>query len=136
MRFLEPALPNCSADEFDGEIVAINLETGIYYSVKDSAALVWQDLAERHSVESLLDLASEDAKARAAIERFVDELLDSGLMRPAADAPAPAAPARLSASLPTIPAPVLEPFGDMKDLLLLDPVHDVEEEAGWPKARD
>ena len=30
--------------------------------------------------------------------------------------------------------PVLEKYTDMQELLLLDPIHDVEE-AGWPKAK-
>ena len=29
-------------------------------------------------------------------------------------------------------APVLNKYSDMQDLLLLDPIHDVDEEAGWP----
>lgn len=30
--------------------------------------------------------------------------------------------------------PVLEVFADMQDLLLLDPIHDIDE-VGWPVAR-
>ena len=84
-RILELAVPQCSADDFDGEIVAINLDTGIYYSIRESAALVWHDLADGHSVETLLDVVREDADGQAAISRFVDELLGSGLMRPSVE---------------------------------------------------
>ena len=133
-RFLELALPHCSADDFDGEIVAINLDTGIYYSVKDSAALLWQDLAGGHSVESLLQLVQDNPEMRVAVERFVGELVAGGLMRLAYNVPSPNGPPRLSTALPVMTPPMLEPFGDMQDLLLLDPVHDVDEEMGWPKA--
>jgi hypothetical protein len=31
--------------------------------------------------------------------------------------------------------PVLEVYTDMQDLLLLDPIHEVDEEAGWPSPK-
>jgi hypothetical protein len=41
-------------------------------------------------------------------------------------------PSKVAAATETMQPPVLEPFGDMQDLLLLDPVHEVDEDAGWP----
>jgi hypothetical protein len=35
---------------------------------------------------------------------------------------------------PPFTPPVLEVFADMRDLLLLDPIHDVAE-VGWPTAK-
>ena len=131
-RVLELAFPHCSADDFDGEIVAINLDTGIYYSVKDSAALVWHDLVDGHSVEALLEVVQGKPETHAALAQFADALLTSGLMRPSNAAREPAGPARIASAFPAMEAPVLEPFGDMQDLLLLDPVHEVDEEMGWP----
>lgn len=133
-RLLELALPHCSADDFDGEIVAINLETGIYYSVKDAAASVWHDLLAGHSVEALIDVAQGNAELQAAIGRFADELLASGLMRPSTAARSSGQPAQIISFQPAMAAPVLESFGDMQDLLLLDPVHEVDEEMGWPSS--
>jgi hypothetical protein len=43
-------------------------------------------------------------------------------------------PEPLTAAAAITAAPVLEKYTDMQELLLLDPIHDVEE-AGWPKAR-
>jgi hypothetical protein len=135
-RHLELASPQCSADDFDGEIVAINLETGLYYSLKDSAALLWNDLAAGHSVETLVQSAEANPKLAAQISRFADELVACGLMRETTEAPVPAEPARTAAEAATLQLPELESFGDMQDLLLLDPVHEVDEEMGWPKAQD
>lgn len=133
---LELASPQCSADDFDGEIVAINLETGLYYSIKDSGAVIWHDLTAGHSVEALVDLAGENSELAAGISRFADEVVRCGLMRPTTEAPIPSGPAATAAEIATMTAPVLESFGDMQDLLLLDPVHEVDEEMGWPKAQD
>lgn len=135
MRVLELAVPQCSADDFDGEIVAINLDTGIYYSIKDSAALVWHDLVDGHAAEALLDCMRDDSEAQAALSRFVDDLLGAGLMRLSSGPRDPASAPRIATAAP-MAAPVLEPFGDMQDLLLLDPVHEVDQEVGWPNAPD
>jgi hypothetical protein len=132
-RHLELASPQCSADDFDGEIVAINLETGIYYSIKESGAVLWHDLAAGHSVEALVELAGANPELAAGIVRFADELVSCGLMRPTTEAPIPGEPAATAAQIATMTAPALESFGDMQDLLLLDPVHEVDEEMGWPK---
>jgi hypothetical protein len=134
-KYLELALPRCSADDFDGEIVAINLETGIYYSLKESAALIWHDLLDGHSLEALLGHLRDDDETRAAVAGFADRLIDSGLMRVSAAGRDPAGPARIASALPLSP-PVLEQFGDMQDLLLLDPVHEVDDEIGWPAKPD
>jgi len=46
---LEIAAPGCAAQEFDGEVVALNLSNGIYCSFRDLGAALWCDLAAGHS---------------------------------------------------------------------------------------
>lgn len=131
---LELASPRCSAEEFDGEIVALNLDTGTYFSMTGISGQIFNDLSNGHSVESILALTAE-GEARAAVERFIGELQSAGLLRPKSGAPGPLAAAQVTAEgLAAAPAPLLETFGDMQSLLLLDPVHEVDEQAGWPKA--
>lgn len=131
---LEVAAPECAAEDFDGEIVAMHLDTGMYFSMADTAAVLWRDLAAGHSAESLVRLAGQNNELANAVERFVVELVDAGLMRKAGAAPVASEPARFGAVTAGDTAlPVLEAFGDMKKLLLLDPVHDVDEKAGWPE---
>ena len=130
---LEIATPQCSAEDFDGEIVAINLETGIYFSMRETGAAIWHDLVAGHSIESLVALAGANASLAAGIESFIADLQDKGLLRSAATSPQAAAPMRTVLTGETS-APTLESFGDMQSLLLLDPVHEVDEEMGWPKA--
>ena len=132
---LEVASPECAAEDFDGEIVAMHLDTGMYFSMADTAAVIWRDLAAGHSAESLVRLAGNNKDLGNAVERFVVELVDSGLMRKAAVPQLPAEPARFAGIVNDGALPVLEAFGDMKKLLLLDPVHEVDEKAGWPEAK-
>lgn len=132
VTYLEVAAPKCSAEDFDGEIVAINLDTGRYFSVRDSAAIIWHDLVGGQSVEAILDAISGDAALVEAVEQYVTELQKEGLMRPA-NTPT-ATPATMLAT-PGMLAPILDSFGDMESLLLLDPVHEVDDNEGWPKPR-
>lgn len=134
---LELASPQCSAEEFDGEIVALNLETGMYYSMTGVAGRIFNDLANGHSAETLLGLAASGSALQKDIDVFIKALQDAGIMRPRSMPGTPAAPLSVSAELlGASAAPVLESFGDMQSLLLLDPVHEVDELVGWPKAPD
>jgi hypothetical protein len=133
LTFLEVAVPRCSAEDFDGEIVAINLDTGRYFSIKDAAAIIWHDLAGGHAVETIRAAVGDDAALVAAIDHYIGEVSNEGLMRPAA---VPAAAAAALQSAPGMAHPSLESFGDMESLLLLDPVHEVDDSEGWPLPRN
>ena len=133
LTYLEVAVPRCSAEDFDGEIVAINLDTGRYFSIKDAAAMVWHDLADGHALETIRAALGDDTALVAALDQYVAELSAEGLMRPAN---APAAPEAPLQSAPGMAAPSLESFGDMESLLLLDPVHEVDDSEGWPLPRN
>ena len=130
---LEIAEPQCVAEEFDGEIVAINLDTGLYFSMKATSALVWRELVAGRSLESLLEGAG-GAEMAEAVQRFASELQEGGLMRISARTEVESLGSG-SISLRTMEPPQLESYGDMQSLLLLDPVHEVEQEVGWPKIR-
>ncbi len=128
---LEVNSPDCVAEEFAGEIVALNLETGTYFSIKDNAASLWQDLANGHPVETLAAAAGQGTEMSAAIDAFAATVLEEKLMRPARTPRSPAGP-------PTValegPLPAIEGFTDMQSLLLLDPVHEVDDRQGQTKA--
>lgn len=130
---LEVAAPQCVAEDFDGEIVVLNTDSGVYFSLRGSGASLWADLAAGHSVEALVGLAGDPATA-AAVKSFADRLMGEGLMRPAAVPISPrAAPSVDVTTLSPQYPPTLEAFHDMKSLLLLDPVHEVDSDIGWPK---
>lgn len=131
---LEIAAPACAAQDFDGEIVALNMSNGIYCSFRDLAAALWRDLAAGHSVEALAALSAPALGGAEAVHDFVARITAEGLMRPASDAVVPQGPPQIVAALAagTTPALTLEVYEDMKNLLLFDPVHEVDEVKGWP----
>ena len=128
-------------DSIDGEVIVIDLRTGTYYSLRDSAAELWGLIqrAPGASPEDLVEALSARYETNghdveAAVAGFLGRLHDEGLV------------SVLEGNHPTV-APTLEPNGqprafvtpvldkhtDMQDLVLIDPVHEVSG-AGWPHA--
>jgi hypothetical protein len=126
------------SETIDGEVVIINLGTGNYYSLQDSGAIVWRGLEQGATLDELEQhfvTAFADAGAvRDLLDAFVEQLLFDGLLVVADGAP-PAIPSLDAPTADAFEAPRLERFTDMQDLILLDPVHDVDAEAGWPSAK-
>jgi hypothetical protein len=124
-----------SSDCLDGEVVAIHLGTGIYYSLRGPAAVLWQALGEPLDpagggavLAARFDVAPEPAVRDA--EAFMQRLVAENLVLPVADVPLHPAPVPDATRLAYAP-PALERFADLQDLLLLDPIHDVGVQ-GWP----
>lgn len=127
--------PDVVFEAFDDEIVLVNLDTGSYYSLRASGPKVWIALA---AGVRPADLAGAIARAGgqpaqsvlAQIEDLVAALTEAKLVV-SADRPDASAAEWSGGYEP----PVLETYTDMQDLLLLDPVHDVDQ-TGWPKAKE
>lgn len=114
-------------ETFDGEAVIVNLVTGMYFSLTPAATELWALLADGRSVESLA--ASTNAPPEA-ITQFIEQLQAESLL---VDADADAGPAATTVEIDG--EPKLERFTDMQDLLMLDPIHDINLDGdGWPVA--
>lgn len=132
--------PQVISETIDGEAIIVNLETGTYYSIQSVGGEIWQAIeqgATRDEIANDLSVRynGEEQEIVAAVHKFVNQLVDERLIRPRAndeepelDLPGPSAGDGLLA----FELPVLQKYTDMADLLLLDPIHEVDE-AGWPK---
>src|SRR5690348_5828257 len=79
---LEIAKPDCVADDFGGEVVVLNLASGVYFSLRDLAAAVWRDLAAGNSIESLIaGINRIDERTADATTKLIDSFERAGLMR-------------------------------------------------------
>ena len=127
------------SETLDGETVIINLATGHYYSLDPLASWVWTALADGGATVREAALQTARAWGRdvsevegllvpflAALER--DELVVAG----AGSEPGPVPP--FDAATAPFAEPRMQRFDDIQELLLLDPIHEVEE-AGWPAQR-
>jgi hypothetical protein len=127
-------------ERIDGEVIAVNLLSGCYFSLVGVAAEVWGRLARASTGEEIargvaLRYGIDAERASGDVARFLAELEANGLVATASDdGPAAAAP-DAAAAPPASPyeAPKLQAYSDLKDLLELDPIHEVGED-GWPGA--
>jgi hypothetical protein len=134
--------PQVISQIIDGEVVVINLHTGSYYSLTGAAAIIWDAVERRENAAQISGTLSAhftegDAEMENIVEVFLTELRDESLIVSAAPDDAPAA----SPALHSAPGkgekfvrPALKKFTDMQELLLLDPIHEVDA-TGWPLAK-
>jgi len=127
-------------ETIEGEVMVIDLATGSYYSLRDSGAVVWQGI-ERSATDAGIawelahryDASPDDVSS--AVSSLLGELEAEGLVERVEDVEDPAtseiAEARAGGGREPFDAPVLEKHTDMQDLILLDPVHEVDAR-GWP----
>lgn len=119
----------------------VNLDSGRYYSLQDAGAAMWNALIAGATVDDVVEMLAhryetdQDTLQRSTIA-LIDELLREELIAVRSIAPTWLAPTSVNGreSRPFHP-PTLQTYTDMQDLLLLDPIHEVDD-AGWPKPAD
>lgn len=132
---LEVALPSCASEDLGDEILALNVETGVYFSIRGLGAAVWRDLAAGHPAAALAEQVRQATGDADAVRDLTEQLRTHGLMRESGRPPAESEPAILQLLRSGEREVVFEVFDDMKDLILSDPIHDVDQAAGWPTLR-
>lgn len=135
----EITAPNVTGEIIDGEAIVLNLKSGHYFSMEGSAALVWNGIerrmpASRIAGEVAARFRIDPDAAAADIGKLLDELQEHGLIRPASAASDRGMALDITGPFVAYSPPRLEVYTDLHDLLLLDPIHDVDE-AGWPVAQ-
>jgi hypothetical protein len=116
----------------DGEVIVLQFDTGFYYSLNDCAARLWQGTSEGASWSQILAaFDSPTAEQTAALEAFMERLVNDNLVTRISEA-TPSATAAIPKGSVRFEPPSMEKYGDMQDLLLSDPIHEVDE-AGWPR---
>lgn len=130
-------------ETIDDEVIIIDLETGTYFSLTDEAADLWPTLVRgttRTEMAAVLAGAGDAGgpEIEAAITAFLDELTAEHIVTAEPGDPRPAVSTVPAATMarrgrPFEP-PKLAKHTNMSDLLLLDPIHDVDEQ-GWPRRK-
>jgi hypothetical protein len=128
-----------ASEIIDGEAIILHHGSGDYFSTDGIGAVIWQWLGESKSPEQMVHLLKNSfpqtsTGIAAAVDTFLADLLKHGLIREvASDGRMPPAPAQQISNLgDDFTPPVLHVYSDMREVLLLDPIHEVEEVAGWP----
>jgi hypothetical protein len=129
--------PPVVAETLDGEATIVDLDSGTYYALNQSGSLIWEELGRGAEAGDIAEtLAStyglESNEAEAAVEELTTRLSELSLIVPLDGAAIDPEPAKSNGHLIADYAPPeLSTFTDMQELLLLDPVHEVDE-SGWP----
>jgi|SRR5665213_56239 len=133
--------PQVISQIIEGEVVVINLQTGSYYSLTGAAAAIWDALERGAAIAQIADtLAVHFTDCEGGLENVVDnflnELRGESLIVPAENGEpvVSAAASALQIKREKYARPALKKFTDMQELLLLDPIHEVDA-TGWPLAK-
>ena len=137
----EANAPRVLSETVDGETVIIDSRNGAYFSLNASGSHIWSEFRDGPSTIEVVGshLAKlyeiEFATATDATSALVTLLVQHELLRTstAMQITHPAAPTEKAAA--AFAAPTLERFDDLEDLLLLDPIHDIDPQRGWPSVR-
>jgi hypothetical protein len=125
------------SETFDGEAVVVQLRTGAYYAFDKFSTGVWEQFMADETlggvVAGLEGMSEKDDRVKLEVLALAHLLCDEEL-------------AIADGALPPVPVDQGEPadrpsgvtkFTDMADLLVLDPIHDIDLDGdGWPVVKE
>jgi hypothetical protein len=131
--------PEIVHEAVDGEVIAIDLGNGSYYSLAGSGPVAWGLLgrgATEAEIKATLagEFQADEGEISAAVAALLPQLEENGLIVRTEEAQNGSPPAAVAGDgeRPPFEVPRLERYTDMKDYFLLDPIHEVDT-AGWPR---
>ena len=135
--------PSTVHERFGDETVILNLDLGSYYSAQGTGTVIWNLVSDGASEAAIqqhmrAEYAGSGDEIASATAKFLDQLVAELLVEPdnIVDGNGGQAPAIAGAAnkANTFSLPLLQKYTDMEEMLLLDPIHEVDEH-GWPSAR-
>jgi len=138
--------PKVIHETIEGETVLVNLDSGNYYSFEGVGVDVWNLIetgidgggiieaiaqryaGERETMERAVHHFMKSLEQEALIVQDDEMRLEKGTGAEKDDYP------QTGDERKPFEAPALNKYTDMQDLLLLDPIHDVDE-TGWPSPK-
>jgi hypothetical protein len=120
------------------EFVIVNLFSGNYYSIDAIGAEIWAMVQKGASTAEIITHLSRESDGdiaiiEEAVMSFMREIISENLIVTDAveSSQSPALDNAGSRVHKQFTAPVLHKYTDMQELLLVDPIHEVDE-TGWP----
>lgn len=135
--------PSTVHERFGDETVILNLDSGSYYSAQGTGTAIWSLVSDGVPEAVILqrmraEYAGNGDEIAGATAKFLDQLVAESLVEADTivdgggdqELTIAAAPGKANA----FSLPLLQKYTDMEEMLLLDPIHEVDEH-GWPSAR-
>jgi hypothetical protein len=121
--------PSVIHETIDDEVVIINLDKGHYYSLDGCGARIWKaTIGGAPTAAIVASFEGDGATILDGVQALIAELESEGLIVPGESDGGGAA---LDGPALPFKAVTLQRYSDMEELLLLDPIHEVDEQ-GWP----
>ncbi|HET6515027.1 MAG TPA: PqqD family protein [Thermodesulfovibrionales bacterium] len=139
--------PKVIHETIDGETVLVHLDSGNYYSLDGAGADIWGLINRSFDLNGIIEwiagrYRADRGEIEEALNRLMSELQREDLIVTDEGGGSEEALGRAGCEAAShregpeiFVHPVLHKYTDMQDLLLLDPIHDVDE-TGWPSSRD
>ena len=137
---LTPNDAEVAAKIMDGELIMINLSTGVYYSMDKIGPVIWELIQKKYSLEEIGGIISElydtpAAQVQTDLQNLVAELIQEKLVSVMVEGdPRPPYEKPDSFSKTRYEPPKLSTYRDMGDLLALDPPMPNIGDAPWTKS--
>jgi hypothetical protein len=127
--------PSAIYEYIDGEVLALNLQTGVYIQMKQLSAELFHAVATGRSTEMIRHAALSAGYSEEQVTEFdmcYSNWVALGLLEVARNTQHPD-----TESLSLIPELQFseERWDDLSELIMMDPVHDVSPQ-GWPSRVD
>lgn len=128
------------SETIDGETIIVNLDTGFYYSVNETATIIWNKLQENNSLKNISHffLNHYDVE-KDTLEKYMTEtisvfLKDELIVESGPDSSPDNGGNPSNSIKEKFIIPKIERYDDMSRALRSDPVHDANED-GWPNLK-
>ena len=132
--------PQVISETVGGETIIVNLASGHYFSLQGTAPEVWSGIERGDSAEGIVHELEQryeaaDNEIGQAVKKLLDDFVASELVVADGNGAESVTPSPSQDGGERIPfvAPSFTTFTDMQDIILLDPVHEVDTR-GWPHA--
>ncbi len=136
--------PRVIYETIDQEAIIIDFDTGIYYSVDRIGSEIWSIIEKGATISQITDAilrrySGERIMVGDSVTQFITQLEQENIIVRYSKEPDEVS---LETSVknasktgqPAFEVPTLSKYSDMQELLLLDPIHEVDE-TGWPTAK-
>jgi len=133
--------PTFASETFPNEVIVLDTTNGTYYALTGNAPQAWSPLIQGQPLQDVANIVAELTGAsvdqvRSDLDVFIADMMCENVLvaRPSETVSEAAV---LSSSMEVEPAYtgfVWEKHVDLDELLVLDPIHEVDPDKGWPHA--